>query len=283
MGAAGSAEPPSDSQLRPDADWARVPPSCRPGGPSFPAELDAPEPAAPARTVTDACDIGRRAALTTRAPPTLDAAIDDGVIVKNPCRASSVRAPKRDTRKFEPWSVERVAAVGDSITERYAVMVAVGARLGIRQGEAFGLAEEDVDFLRGVVHIRRQIKIFKGRRKVFALPKGGKDRDIPLPESFRLLLAEHMQTGNHPPVPVTLPWKTLDGEPVTARLIFTTRQGTPINRNEWNRFVWKPALLRCRCSGNSGERLPRAPASLRERAPGARCGHPGAGRVPRAR
>src|SRR4051812_47166720 len=72
MGAAGSAEPPSDSQLRPDADWARVPPSCRPGGPSFSTELDAPEPAAPARTVTDAYDIGRRAAPAARAPPPLD-------------------------------------------------------------------------------------------------------------------------------------------------------------------------------------------------------------------
>ncbi|SNT36731.1 Site-specific recombinase XerD [Actinomadura meyerae] len=173
-----------------------------------------------------------------------NAAIDDGVIIKNPCRASSVRAPKRDGRKFEPWPVERVAAVGGAITERYAVMVAVGARLGLRQGEAFGLAEEDVDFLRGVVHVRRQIEIFKGRRKVFALPKGGKERDIPLPESLRLLLAEHMQPDNYPPVPVTLPWKAPDGDPVTARLIFTTRQGTAIHRSEWNRFVWKPALVR---------------------------------------
>jgi integrase len=173
-----------------------------------------------------------------------NAALDDGVIVKNPCRASSVRAPKRDGRKMEPWTVERVAAVTENITERYAVMVAVGARLGIRQGEAFGLAVDDIDFLRGMVRIRRQVKMFRDRRLVFALPKGGKERDIPLPESLRLLLAEHMEPGNYPAIPVTLPWRVPDGKPVTARLVFTTRQRTPISRTEWNRFVWKPALER---------------------------------------
>jgi integrase len=173
-----------------------------------------------------------------------NAAVDDGLIGRNPCQASSVRAPKRDGRKLEPWPVEQVAAVAETITERYVALVAVGARLGIRQGEAFALAVDDIDFLRGMVHIRRQIKMYKGRRLVFALPKGGKERDIPLPESLRLLLAEHMEADHYPPVPVTLPWKTPDGDPVTARLIFTTRQRTPINRNEWNRFVWKPALQR---------------------------------------
>lgn len=225
MGAAGSAEPPSDSQLRPDADWARVPPSCRPGGPSFPAELDAPEPAAPARTVTDAYDIGRRAALTTRAPPTLDAAIDDGVIVKNPCRASSVRAPKRDTRKFEPWSVER-AAVGDSITERYAVMVAVGARLGIRQAGRSAWPRK--------TWTSSGESCTSGDRSKSSRAGGRSSRHSDQPQRV---------------------------EPVRV----------------------EARSLACRCSGNSGERLPRAPASLRERAPGARCGHPGAGRVPRAR
>ncbi|MBW8482071.1 site-specific integrase [Actinomadura sp. PM05-2] len=130
------------------------------------------------------------------------------------------------------------------MTERYAAMVAVGARLGLRQGEAFGLAVDDVDFLRGVVHVRRQVKLFRDRRMVFALPKGGKERDIPLPESLRLLLAEHMRPEKYPPVQVTLPWRVPEGEPVPARLVFTTRQNTPINRTEWNRFVWKPALVR---------------------------------------
>lgn len=77
---------------------------------------------------------------------------------------------------------------------------------------------------------------------MFALPKGGKERDIPLPDSLALLLAEHIR--KYPPIPMTLPWQTPDGKPRTVRLIFTTRQRTTINRNEWNSYVWKPALGR---------------------------------------
>ncbi|MBX6767952.1 MAG: hypothetical protein IRY90_12500 [Actinomadura rubrobrunea] len=114
--------------------------------------------------------------------------------------------------------------MAEAITDRYTAMVVVGAGLGIRQGEAFGLDVEDIDFLRGVVHIRRQGKVFQGRKRVFAPPKGGKERDIPHPESVGLLLSEHLLPEKYPPVPVTLPWRVPDGDPVTVRLVFATRQ-----------------------------------------------------------
>lgn len=37
--------------------------------------------------------------------------------------------------------------------------------LGLRQGEAFGPAVDDVDFLRSVVHVRRQVKILGSRQE----------------------------------------------------------------------------------------------------------------------
>ena len=43
----------------------------------------------------------------------------------------------------------------------------------------FGLSPDDIDWLRKIIHVRRQVKIVGGRR-VFAPPKGGKDRDVPL-------------------------------------------------------------------------------------------------------
>nr|CEL22027.1 hypothetical protein [Kibdelosporangium sp. MJ126-NF4]CTQ92807.1 hypothetical protein [Kibdelosporangium sp. MJ126-NF4] len=53
---------------------------------------------------------------------------------------------------------------------RFSVLVDTAAGIGMRQGECLGLAVEDIDFLRGVVHIRRQVKT--GRCKhVFTLPK----------------------------------------------------------------------------------------------------------------
>lgn len=54
----------------------------------------------------------------------------------------------------------------------------------MRQGEVFGLAVDDIDFLHRVVHVRRQVRIV-GSRLRFAPPKGGKERDIPLPARSR--------------------------------------------------------------------------------------------------
>lgn len=103
----------------------------------------------------------------------------------------------------------------------------------------FGLAVEDVDFLRRVVHLRRQVRIV-GARLVFAPPKGGKERDVPLPDSVALRLSAHIAAW--PPVTASLPWKVPDGRPVTVRLLFTSWERKPLNRNYVNSFVWKPAL-----------------------------------------
>jgi integrase len=105
-------------------------------------------------------------------------------------------------------------------------VVDVGAGLGLRQGEIFGLAVEEVDFLRGWAPVRRQVKILGGKL-AFASPKRGKDRDVPLPESVALRLAAHLQAW--PAVAVTLPWLPT-GKPETVRLLFTTRERTALDR-----------------------------------------------------
>jgi integrase len=168
----------------------------------------------------------------------LQAATDDGLIGRNPCRVGSVKPPAPDRRKIVPWPAERVAAVREALPERYAAMVDVGAGCGLRQGEIFGLAVEEVDFLRGTVHVRRQVKILGGKL-AFAPPKRGKDRDVPLPEQVALRLAAHLQEW--PAVAVTLPWQPT-GKPETVRLLFTTREHTALDRTYVNRHVWKPAL-----------------------------------------
>jgi integrase len=154
-----------------------------------------------------------------------------------------VKTPRADKRKVEPWSAEQVAAVRDSLPERLRAMADCGAGLGMRQGEVLGLAVDDIDFLRRVVHVRRQVKIV-GSRLVFGGPKGegdaGKPRDIPLPDSVALRLSAHIAAC--PPAEVTLPWQAPGGKPVTARLLFTSLTAGAIDRNRWNRSHWQPAL-----------------------------------------
>jgi integrase len=106
---------------------------------------------------------------------TFAAAVDDETITRNPCRSGSVKAPKLDPRKLKPWTRERVFAVRGGLPEQYATLVDVGAGCGLRQGEIFGLAVDEIDFLGGVVHVIRQVKMI-GSHLVFAPPKGGKLR-----------------------------------------------------------------------------------------------------------
>ncbi|MGW7070633.1 tyrosine-type recombinase/integrase [Streptomyces sp. NPDC054855] len=170
----------------------------------------------------------------------LTAAVDDGLIPRNPCRASSVTAPKPSGERIIPWTAEQVFAVREALPARYQTMVDLGAGCGLRQGEIFGLPVDAVGFLTGWLHVGLQIKVVKGRA-FFGQPKNNKVRDVPLPNSVAQALNQHMQ--GHPPVNVTLPWMRPDGPPVTKRLIFSGPQGNHVYRSNFNVSPWKPALL----------------------------------------
>lgn len=170
------------------------------------------------------------------------AAVDDELIAKNPCRAASVRRPKVEARKVVPWPAERVRAVEAALPDRWRIVATLASGLGLRQGEVFGLSPDDVDFLRGKVDVQRQVKLYANGKQVFARPKGRKVRTVPLPESVRDDLAAYL--AGFPAVAVTLPWETLDGDPVTVRLVVSSRERTAANRNYFNAKIWKPALTK---------------------------------------
>jgi integrase len=170
----------------------------------------------------------------------LSAAVADGLIAANPCDSSAVKPPAVERRKVVPWTVAQVQAIGAGHPDRHRAVPSVAAGLGLRQGEVFGLAIEDVDFLRRKVRVRRQLKLVRGRA-VFAPPKGGKEREVPLPEVVAVALAEHVRTVE--PVEASLPWREVTGDPRTFEVVFTTTKDRPVNRNTYNDRVWKPALV----------------------------------------
>jgi integrase len=189
-----------------------------------------------------------RRVIATNVSSVLADAVDNGKLSKNPFDTNSVRKsrPKVGTRKVVPWEAERVLAVREALPERWAVAVTLGAGLGLRQGEIFGLSPEDVDFLGGTVTVRRQVKLYADGSQVFALPKGGsgdKDttRTVPLPSVVREALAAHL--AKFPARDVSLPWELTDGKVRTLPLIFVSREGNALNRNYFNAHVWKKALV----------------------------------------
>lgn len=169
----------------------------------------------------------------------MNAAVDDGILRRNPCRATSVKAPQPVPTRIRPWPAERVFAVRAALPERYRAMVDLGAGCGLRQGEIFGLPADEIGFLANWLHISYQVKRVHGTL-VFAPPKRGKVRGAPLPKQVGRALAEHMR--RFPPVAVTLPWLTPDGPPLTKSLVFTSMAGNAVWRSAFNDQSWKPAL-----------------------------------------
>ena len=169
----------------------------------------------------------------------LGAAVDDERIAKNPCKAPSIRLPKLEERRIVPWTDEQVVALSRSLPDRYAVMLTLTTGLGLRRGEAFGLAVDDIDFMRQVVTIQRQVSIV-GSRLVFALPKNRKVREIPLPDRVAQHISQHLRA--YPALTVSLPWERPSGSPAAARLLLTSREGKALNRNYIARSVWRPAV-----------------------------------------
>lgn len=155
----------------------------------------------------------------------LSAAVDDGLLARNPCESRSVRAPKVEQNRVAPWTVDQVAAVVDAHPERYQAVPVVAAGCGLRQGEVFGLRVEDVDFLRRKVLVRQQVKLVKSR-PVIAPPKGGKTREVPLPDAVAEAISEQVR-------------RFPSGD---SGLVFVTREHKPLVRTYYNPHIWKKAL-----------------------------------------
>jgi integrase len=170
-----------------------------------------------------------------------NAAIDDEMVRKNPCNASSVRKPQIPARKIVPWPDERVHAVQDAMAERYKITVTLGAGLGLRQGEVFGIAIDDVDFDNDAVKVVRQVKIVYGK-PCFGPPKRGKNREVPLPASVAQAIRDHIV--KFPPITITLPWQHPGGDPVSATIIVYSRDHTAAWRPVYNQWTWAPALAK---------------------------------------
>ncbi|MEU6017439.1 site-specific integrase [Streptomyces sp. NPDC047515] len=131
--------------------------------------------------------------------------------------------------------------VRDAINLRNRIAVVVGLGCGLRQGEVFGLSPQDVDYVRGVLHVRRQVQAIHGRL-YFALPKGKKIRTVDLPPSVAEELKRHIEA--FPPAEVELPWGKPEGERKKFSLLLTTRFGNAVAVNTWNTYTWKPALAK---------------------------------------
>lgn len=179
---------------------------------------------------------------------TFDLAVADGLRKDNPTRSAIIPRPKNDPREREPWPAARVRAVIDAHPEPYRAIPAVSAGCGLRECEAFALAEEDVDFDAGTVRLSRQLSRVCGRW-YFKLLKRGKERTVPLSPGVGRVIQAHIEA--YPPRMYTLPWMPERGGPKgehTCKLLFRWHGDDPrthdrhIKVASYDPRVWKPAL-----------------------------------------
>lgn len=181
------------------------------------------------------------------------AAVDERIIGRNPLKSPSGRKnkskPKRVKTEVAAWTPDEVEAACQELPAELQAMGYLGAVTGARQGELFGVALSDLDFLRRQVTYSVQVA-YVGGRLCFKPLKNDKPRTVPIGAPVLPVLSEHVRA--YPPVAVTLPWSEkgskLDGKPVTRLLVFHD-EGKAYFRQTVNRHwrrAWQAAGIKDR-------------------------------------
>lgn len=98
-----------------------------------------------------------------------------GVIRELPVRIRMLKAKGDEVNFYEPEEYDRLVDAGGKLGPQIEATVLLGGDAGLRSGEMLGLQWGDIDFTRGLLHVRRAIWIGQ-----VTLPKSGKGRTIPM-------------------------------------------------------------------------------------------------------
>lgn len=172
------------------------------------------------------------------------AAVRDRRIAASPCEGT--RLPRVRRERVEPLALDVVRSLEDAVPDRYRALVTLAAGTGLRQGEAFGLQVDRVDFLRGTLTVDQQLVLLAGAAPYLAPPKTEASvRVIPLPRVVVDALAAHLAA-----------W------PSSSGFVFTSADGIPIRRTRFSEQVWRPAVARAGADGVTFHALRHFYASL---------------------
>lgn len=114
-----------------------------------------------------------------------------GWIKVNPCNQVDLPRARREEMLF--LTADEVRAVAEKVDEHYRVLIYTAAYTGLRAGELAGLQRQDVDLLRGVIHVRRALKDINGHLELGPVKTEKSRRTVTLPPSIRKLLDEHLR------------------------------------------------------------------------------------------
>lgn len=118
----------------------------------------------------------------------LKEAIDDGLIVANPCRVKA-GGQKTRAREIEVLSVQQLTAYLDAVPEQRRMPLLLAGWCGLRSGEVRGLRVRDLDLDTGVVHVRQAVVRLSGQLVIGPPKTAAGQRDVTIPPHLLPTLA----------------------------------------------------------------------------------------------
>lgn len=168
------------------------------------------------------------------------AAMADRLIPATPC--FDITLPEIEPKRVKPMALDVFHSLRNATAVRFRVLDDLGAEAGLRQGEAFGLEVEHMDFLRKTVRVEQQLKWLPGGGPFLAPPKSKKSyRTIPVGQILVDRVAAHL--AEFPAVEYEILDKT-GPKPITrvAKLISLRANGLPHMRPKYSYQIWRPAV-----------------------------------------
>jgi integrase len=153
----------------------------------------------------------------------LNTALQDGLLLSNPCQISGAGTVKhRERTTANPVEVETLAA---QMPRNMAAAVTLAAWSGLRYGELFALARRHVDLEAGTLRVERALVAVHGRPIEYGPTKTSKsNRLVNLPAFVVAHLTQHL-AEHVPKSRDALLFSMSDGTPVTSlRLSFLFRR-----------------------------------------------------------
>lgn len=154
----------------------------------------------------------------------LSTAVEDGLLVSNPCRIKGAGIERSPERTIP--TLDQVEAIADNLPQRFQAVPWVAVLAGLRKGEIFGLARRHVLLNQQVIEVKQTLQEVTGEGAVLTTPKSSASyRPVAIPSRLTVILDTHM---------------TEFVKPSPDALVFTNDHGRPVRATVWSK-AWGDA------------------------------------------
>jgi integrase len=155
----------------------------------------------------------------------LNVAVEAGYLPRNP--AAIKGAGLERAAEMRHVSIPQLHELAEAVPGRYRALVLVAGYGGLRWGELVGLRRRRIDLAAARVHVVEQVAEVAGKFIVSPPKTAAGQRVVILPAVAVTALAEHLDDLAAPEP---------DG------LVFSSGRGTYLQRSNFSRLVWRPAV-----------------------------------------